>query len=133
MPQLAIYIETKEPVDHDDLPAFLASRGNRAADVRDVSVNEDGLIITDFLLQGHWNHGTDQATCTGECADAERRRLEWDKLSDPQQQNFAEAMGKLMLHTLDEHFVAAHQLEDDQEFDDITLTPLTNVTQQIKT
>ena len=54
MPQLAIYIETKQPVDHEDLRAFLASHGNQALDVRDVSVNEDGLIITDFLLQGHW-------------------------------------------------------------------------------
>ena len=123
MPQLAIYIETKEPVDHEVIQEFLVSRGNQAIDVRDVSVNEDGLIITDTLMHGHWNHGTGQARCTGQCANTPREHIEWEQLSPSQQQSFATAMANFMLGSLNEYFAPDQHLEDDEEFDTVALTP----------
>ena len=50
-----IYIETVGPVDQSQLRKFLEDQGHKVLDVRNVSTNCDGIILTDHLLQGHWN------------------------------------------------------------------------------
>ncbi len=86
-----------------------------------MSVNNDGLIITDLLLKGHWNHDTGQDDCQGECGKEPARHLDWHDLTAAQQQRFAEVASQDIMWQLTENFMPRDTLEEDEEFHGIAL------------
>ena len=119
-----IYIETVGPVDQSQLRKFLEGQGHKVLDIRNVSSNQDGIILTDHLLQDHWEHDTSQRMCTGQCAGTDRQHVSWEKLSESQRRIFANAMASFLTMSLEDHsFIPQLFLQENEEFDHIALKP----------
>lgn len=114
------YIHT-EGTTTEALTNALQSAGIPVNEVRTTSINHDGIIITELLAKGTWNHGTGQAYCQA-TPQKPCTHLEWDQLSETQKGLFIRHMAAFLEYCGQEKFVPLSMVEDDEEFEGIRLT-----------
>ena len=115
------YIET-QGANPENIKTALQTAGLKVHDVRTVTQNNDGIILTETLTRGIWNHETGQAQCKGT-----RQRpcdhREWTELSPDQQHTFATLLAEFLEYQRQEYLVTSTLLEDNGEFTGVRLQP----------
>ena len=123
MPQRNFFIEFSAGSTEQELRQFLEHAGYKTITVRDTSQNNDGIIITETLLQGIWNHDTGYATCEDKCANhAKPRHVAYEALTEHQRNSFAEAVAAFMDRSRQQAFQPIQFLDPD-DFEDIAISP----------
>ena len=101
-------------------------------DVREVSPNHDGVILTQALARGIWQQETGQIRCEGHCRNepGAPQHMTWEELSTDQQETFTSDLAHFPDHFPDHFREAGRQaeyrperdsLDDDDMFDGIAL------------
>ena len=97
-------------------------------EVREVSPNHDGVILTQALARGIWQQETGQIRCEGHCRNepGAPQHMTWEELSTDQQETFTSDLARFPDHYRDagrqaEYRPERDSLDDDDKFDGIAL------------
>ena len=113
------HIETQD-TSPEDITTALQGAGLKVNAVRTVTQNHDGIILTETLIKGIWNHETGQAQCKSNEQNPCNHR-EWDQLSEDQQETFARLLAEFLEYNRQEYLVASTLLEDAEDFTNVRL------------
>ena len=86
-----------EHAGEDAVREALRSAGLEVRWIRKMTPLQEGISLTETLMEGIWNHETGQATCSGNCLGREKRHVAYGELSDDQKY----AVGRHMAQFLD--------------------------------
>lgn len=115
------HVELMSPLSEEDLARIITGAGIQTLTVRATTQNVDGVIITDTLIEGIWNHETGQDACTGECQASARPHLPYRQLDQRQRSIFAQRVAAFMDESRFQAFEPINALAEDEEFDNIAL------------
>ena len=115
------HIETQD-TSPENITNILQAAGLKVNAVRTVTQNHDGIILTETLIKGIWNHETGQAQCKSTEQNPCNHR-EWDQLSENQQETFTRRLAEFLEYNRQEYLEASTLLEDAEDFTDVRLQP----------
>ncbi len=117
------YLELKNPSTAPAIQAALESCGLEISDeIRTVTRNYEGAILTNLLAQGIWEHRTGNNSCTHPCPGPETHRA-WAQLSDEQKDTFLQNYARFVENCRVEELRIDILMEGEEEFQNIRLTP----------
>ena len=117
------YFETATEMTEPELRLVLERAGVQAVDARLTTVNHNGVIITETLAKGIWNHETGYDQCNGGCNGQAKSHTGWDRLSPEQRGAFTRRLAEFMDHSRADQFSAAESIADDAGFESVALKP----------
>ena len=115
------YVEFQEPVDEQQLRAALTAAGLEPRWLRKMMSLQEGIAVTQTLMEGIWKYETGQDRCQGNCQQAgDRRHVEYGELNDGQRHQLAADLSSFMDQARQEHYYPSN-LEGREEFNGIAL------------
>ena len=115
------YFETETDMTEPELGLALENAGIKAVNARRTTLNHDGVIITETLANGIWNHETGYDYCNDDCRGQVKTHTEWNQLSPEQRDTFTKRLIGFMENSRIDQFSTAESMEYDQEFANIAL------------
>ena len=88
--QRHFHLDLQEPHDALRVAEALRQANIETWEVREVSPNHDGVILTQALARGIWQQETGQIRCEGHCRNepGAPQHMTWEELSTDQQETF---------------------------------------------
>ena len=121
MAKHGVYIETSDPLSEQKARTILRQAGIAVLDVRAISANHIGIMMSDLLLQGCWNHESGYDDCEDKCRTTPAVHRGWRDLTHEQQDTFAAAMAGFMDRSRYEQFLLAESLQNQPVFQNVRL------------
>ena len=112
----AYYFETTTNMTEQELKLTLEKAGIKTTDARRTTLNNDGIIMTETLAKGIWNHETGFNDCNETCKDQTQKHTEWDQLSAEQRDSFSQRLAEFLENSRVEQFSTLESMENDEEF-----------------
>ena len=123
--QRHFHLALREPHDAPQVAEALRQAGIETWEVREVSPNHGGIIITEALARGIWQQVTGQVQCEDHCRNepGAPQHMTWEKLSTDQQEAFTSDIAYFMdAGRQAEYRPERETLDEDDKFDGIALS-----------
>ena len=115
------YFETATDLTEPELRLALEKAGIKTVAARRTTLNKDGIIMTENLAKGIWNHETGYNDCNGSCKHRTQQHAEWDQLSADQRDSFSQRLAEFLENSRMEQFSTLESMEDDEEFANVAI------------
>ena len=126
--QQHFHLDLRKPHDALRVAEALRQAGIETWEVREVSPNHDGVILTQALARGIWQQYTGQIRCEGHCRNepGAPQHMTWEELSTDQQETFTSDLAHFPDHFRGagrqaEYRPERDSLDDDDEFGGVAL------------
>ena len=122
--QRHFHLDFRKPHDAMRVAEALRQANIETWEVREVSPNHDGVILTQALARGIWQQETGQIRCEGHCRNepGAPQHMTWEELSADQQATFTSDIAHFMEAGRQAQYRPERDsLDDDDKFDGVAL------------